>query len=324
MQHLSFFCYVAGRLMAQLLFPKRYPTERNKPMNSNPLWDAAAVEQAVSRVATMRPAYSSIIGFYGAVFVAQAQVAGKTSPAEIRIDDALLEMKAKEGFSLIEPAAFTVDTPAAEKLLSQICEIAVRSGEKLGAAGQALTRAVGDGVAMHGLFADVLADKGRIVELAGSMDVSPEMISLLLYLAVKPSVEAGARQLAARLTGTQENQSSCPVCGSAPIIGELDAEGQQWIHCGLCWHRWPVKRLACPFCHNRDSSSLEYLYSEDEPEYRVNLCGGCRRYLKVADTRKMDRGFYPPLEQVASLHLDMLAVEKGYRHAVASTIPDAV
>ena len=51
------------------------------------------------------------------------------------------------------------------------------------------------------------------------------MLSLLLYLAVKPSVEAGARQLAARLTGSQQNRSSCPVCGSAPIIGELDAEG---------------------------------------------------------------------------------------------------
>ena len=289
-------------------------------MNSNPLWDVAAVEQAVSRVAAMRPAYSAIIGFYGAVFVAQAHAAEKTSPAEIRLDNELLEMKTKEGFSLVEPSAFTVDIPAAEKLLAQICEIAIRSGEKLGAAGEALTRAMGDGVAMDGLFADVLTDKGRIAELAKTMDVSPQMISLLLYLAVKPSIAAGVRQLAARLTGSQENQSNCPICGSAPIIGELDDDGKQWSHCSLCWHRWPVKRLACPFCNNRDNHSLEYLYNEDEPEYRVNLCGRCRRYLKVVDTRKMDRGFYPPLEQVASLHLDLLAAEKEYSHAVASTI----
>jgi len=289
-------------------------------MNSNPLWDAAAVEQAVSRVASIRPAYSAIIGFYGAVFVAQAHAAGKTVPRAIRLDEVLLKMKTKEGFSLVEPAAFTVDVPAAEKLLAQICEIAVRSGEKLGAAGEALTRAMGDGVVMDRLFADVLTDRGRIAELSKTMDVSPQMISLLLYLAVKPSIEAGVRQLSARLTGSHDNQSNCPICGSAPIIGELDSEGQQWIHCGLCWHRWPVKRLACPFCNNRHSHSLEYLYSEDEPEYRVNLCGRCRRYLKVADTRKMSRGFYPPLEQVASLHLDILASEKGYSHAVASTI----
>jgi FdhE protein len=253
--------------------------------------------------------------------VAQAHAAGKTSPAEIRIDDVLLEMKTKEGFSLVEPAAFAVDTPAAEKLLLKICEIAVRSGEKLGAAGAALKRAMGDGVAMDGLFADVLADKGRIAEFAGSMDVSPQMISLLLYLAVTPSLEACARQLAARLTGSQENRSSCPICGSAPILGELDAEGQQWIHCGLCWHRWPVKRLACPFCHSRNSHSLEYLYSDDEPEYRVNLCHECRHYLKMVDIRQLNRGLYPPLEQVASLHLDMLAADKGFLHAVAQGHP---
>ncbi len=145
----------------------------------------------------------------------------------------------------------------------------MRSGEKLGAAGEALTRAMGGGVAMNGLFADVLADKGRIAELARTMDVSPQMISLLLCLAVKPSVEAGTRQLAARLTGSQENQSDCPVYGSAPIIGELDAEDHQWIHCGLCWHRWPVKRMACPFCINRDSHSLKYLCRGANDIYRL-------------------------------------------------------
>lgn len=289
-------------------------------MTSNPVWDEVTVQQAVSQVTVLRPAYSAIIGFYGPVFVAQSHAADETSPGAIRIDESLREMKAKEGFSLIEPTVFTVDIPAAEKLLAQICQIAMRSGEKLGGAGEALTRAMRDGVAMAELFADVLADKGRISDLAKTMDVSPKMLSLLLYLAIKPSIEAGARQLAVRLTSSQENRSSCPVCGSAPVIGELDAEGRQWIHCGLCWHRWPVNRLACPFCKNRDSASRDYVYSDDEPEYRVNLCGGCRRYLKVVDTRRMDRCFYPPLEQVASLHLDMMAAEKGYSHAMASTI----
>jgi FdhE protein len=127
---------------------------------------------------------------------------------------------------------------------------------------------------MDGLFADVLDGRGPDQALAKTMDVPPEMLSLLLYLAIKPSIETGARQLAGRLTGSQENRSSCPICGSAPIIGELDTDGNQWMHCRWCWHRWPVKRMACLFCDNRNSASLEYLYSDDEPEYRVNLCGG--------------------------------------------------
>ena len=290
--------------------------ERNNPMTSTPPWDAAAVEQAVSQLTSVRPAYSSIIGFYGPVFVAQVEAADNTSPEAIRLDESLVALKLSQGFSLIEPAAFTVDTPLAEHLLIRICDIAAQSGEKLGLAGEAMIQAMDDGADMAGLFADVLDDQGRIRALAETMDVPPDMLSLLLYLAVKPSLETGARQLAVHLTGEQGHRSSCPICGTAPIIGELDAEGHQWIHCGLCWHRWSVKRLACPFCDNQDSASLEYLYSEEESEYRVNLCRGCKRYLKVVDTRKMVRRFYPPLEQVASLHLDVMASEKGYRHTV--------
>ena len=73
--------------------------------------------------------------------------------------------------------------------------------------------------------------------------------------------------------------------------------------------------MACAFCSNSDSASLEYAYSDDEPEYRLNLCAKCRQYLKVVDSRKLDRRFYPPLEQVVSLHLDLLAAEKGFHHA---------
>jgi FdhE protein len=294
-------------------------TERNDSMSITPIWDAATVEQAVAQVAAIRPAYASILGFYGPVFAAQAGAAAHTCPAAIQVDESALGMRTAEGFSLIEPAAFTIDHPAAATLLAKICRIAALSGEKLSGAGNALAQAMTEGVAVDVFLDDALDRSGRIEDLAKTMDVPADMLSLLFYLAVKPSIEAGSRKLAARLPTDQERRGSCPVCGSAPIIGELDLEGSQWLHCGFCWHRWPAKRLVCPFCSNRDSGALEYLYSDDEPEYRVNLCGGCRRYLKVVDTRKIDRGFYPPLEQVASLHLDLTAAEKGYSHAAAST-----
>ncbi len=291
-------------------------------MTLAPPWNAAAIEQLASQLTTLRPAYTAIIDFYAAVFALQIQAADDISPEAILIDFEIARMKSDQGFAIIEPASFTVDTPLAEHLLIRICEIAAGSGEKLGTAGEALLRAMDEGVALDGLFADVLDDQGRINDLARTMDVPPEMVSLLLYLAIKPSLEAGARQLSSHLPAApQPDRGSCQICGSPPIIGELDSEGRHALHCGLCWHRWPVKRMLCPFCSRAEGPSVEYLYSDDEPEYRVNLCGGCRRYLKVVDTRKMTRRFYPPLEQVASLHLDMLAAEKGYAHALGAVSP---
>lgn len=287
-------------------------------MTSTPLWDAAAVEKAVARLAANRPAYASILGFYGPVFAAQIKAAAHTSPAAIAVDEAILKMKTEEGFSLIAPADFTIDLPAAEALLADVCSIAAVSGEKLSGAGKGLALAMAKQEPMKDLFYDVLDNKGRLDALAEKNDVPANMLSLLLYLAIKPSIEFGARQLAESLEENADGHGNCPVCGSAPIIGELDADGRLWVHCSLCGHRWPFERMVCLFCGNRDSASLEYLYTENEPEYRVYLCNECRHYLKVVDTRKLERVFFPPLEQVVSLHLDLMASEKGFAHVLGS------
>lgn len=274
--------------------------------------DVAALEQAVAQAAAIRPAYAGILGFYGPVFAAQAEAAAHTHPAPIHMQPSMLEMQLRQGFSFISPAAFTVDERAAGTLLLRICRIAISSGEKLARVGQALARAMADGMALNGLFSDVLDDRGRIRDLAGELGVASDELRLLFYLAIRPSIDVGVRQLAAYLKDGLAGRGNCPICGSVPLLGELDAEGKQWLHCQLCWHRWPTDRLACPFCNNRDADSREYFYSDREAEYRVNLCQECKQYLKVVDTRKMDRCFYPPLEQVVSLHLDMLAAGKGY------------
>jgi FdhE protein len=279
-------------------------------MTFTPSRDAAAVEQAVARAAAARPAYRSMLGFYGPVFVAQVRAAAHTFPPAIELDDSESAMKLREGFSLIIPAGFTVDIQSAEKLLIDICRAAAASEEEMAGAGRVLVRALGEGMPADDLFDDVLKGNGRIRGLADSMGVAPEIVSLLGYLAIQPSIEACARQLALYLK-SEENRGSCPICGSAPILGELDADGKQWLHCRLCWHRWPTHRMACPHCGNRDADSLEYFFSDEEAEYRVNLCGRCRHYLKVVDVRRMDRYFFPPLEQVISLHLDMMAEAKG-------------
>ena len=287
-------------------------------MTSEQLWDAAAVEKAVAQLTAKRPAYASILGFYGPVFAAQIKAAVQTSPAAIAMDESILKMKTKEGFSLIAPADFTIDLPAAEKLLADVCSIAAVSGEKLSGAGKALAQALTEKKSLEDLFLDVLDNKGCLDALAEKIDVPADVLSLLLYLSIKPSIESGSRQLAESLEENADGHGNCPICSSAPIIGELDADGRLWVHCSLCGHRWPVERMVCLFCDNRDSASLEYLYSESEPEYRVYLCNECRHYLKVVDSRKLERVFFPPLEQVVSLHLDLTASEKGFTHILGA------
>jgi len=77
--------------------------------------------------------------------------------------------------------------------------------------------------------------------------------------------------------------------------------------------------MGCVYCGNEDVGQQHYFFSDEEKEYRVNLCDSCHSYIKMVDLRQMNRIFYPGLEFVSTLHLDMQAREKGYRNSVYQT-----
>jgi len=97
----------------------------------------------------------------------------------------------------------------------------------------------------------------------------------------------------------------------------LDKDGKRHLKCCFCSHEWLVKRMGCVFCENNDKDYQHYFFNNEEKEYRVNLCDNCHNYIKMVDLRQIERAFYPKLEQIATLHLDMQAKEKGYANAGA-------
>ena len=65
-----------------------------------------------------------------------------------------------------------------------------------------------------------------------------------------------------------------------------------------------------------DHEKLQYLYEEGREAYRVDICDNCKQFIKTVDSRKLD---YEPdlaLEDIITIHLDILASEKGYKRAV--------
>jgi FdhE protein len=81
--------------------------------------------------------------------------------------------------------------------------------------------------------------------------------------------------------------------------------------CSFCSHEWASGRIFCPFCENREQKTLHYFFSEEEKGYRVDVCDRCQKYIKTIDTREMERLVYLFVEQISTLHLDMLAQEQG-------------
>lgn len=107
----------------------------------------------------------------------------------------------------------------------------------------------------------------------------------------------------------------CPMCGSTPQLSEIQGkEGARRLRCGACGLGWGYPRLACAFCGNQDYHKLGYLSIEGEEEkYRLQTCDLCRSYLKVIVTFDPLTVDQLPIEDLATLALDTIAAEHGFK-----------
>jgi FdhE protein len=151
-------------------------------------------------------------------------------------------------------------------------------------------------------------------ELADWGGVAPEVLASVAGLAVQPSLQAVATALKPLLQTIEGwEHGYCPACGAWAGLAELQlAEQQRHLRCLRCGTDWASPRLRCPYCGNRDHDSLGYLQGEREPRFRVEVCERCKGYLKAADAFESNPPAGLALDDLASIHLDLAAIERGY------------
>jgi FdhE protein len=148
-----------------------------------------------------------------------------------------------------------------------------------------------------------------------------ELLAAIGSLATAPLRRAYAARVLSTVgePGETWHAGYCPICGGWPLLGELrGVERAEWLRCAACGSGWRIQRLVCPYCDNDDYRSLGRLTVEGEQRFHVATCERCRGYLKVGNA------FDPPpsellaLDDVASMHLDVAAIERGYQRPVGS------
>ena len=85
--------------------------------------------------------------------------------------------------------------------------------------------------------------------------------------------------------------------------------------CSWCGFQWRIDRLSCSVCGSKEQGVLHYFIGEGEDTCRIDLCDACHHYIKTIDYRSLEESD-PSLEDLATLHLDVLAAQKGYRRSV--------
>ncbi len=168
---------------------------------------------------------------------------------------------------------------------------------------------------MNALLPHVTAgDSGFITSLAQSLKLDPNLLWTLAQNSVKPALRAWQRQLTPLAKGVTWHRENCFVCGAAATLGELQGNDQEkHLRCGRCGADWQFPRMQCMFCGNVDHKTLGYLYPESQREkMRVDVCDMCRGYLKVISAFSPTPTDLLAAEDLATLHLDYIAQERGY------------
>jgi FdhE protein len=275
--------------------------------------------KAVEEVRKLKPNYARMLDLYEKIFTAQKESENQVRIEPVEISESTLALKAKEKFPLIDISQFAIDFKAAVMLFRKLCDVVQKATGEMPDSARMIAKAVDEKkLDLNALFEAFLkSDEIFFQKVADELKINKNTLGFITYNSVKPSLVLCARQLSTHLNKNQPwDKGYCPVCGSPPILSIFGSNGQRFLCCSFCWHKWPTQRIYCPFCENSDHNTLHYFDVEDEEEHRVDVCDKCGKYIKTVDTRKTGRVIYPPLEHLSTPHLDIKATEMGHKSGI--------
>jgi FdhE protein len=109
----------------------------------------------------------------------------------------------------------------------------------------------------------------------------------------------------------------CPVCGSSPVASIVRVggafQGYRYTQCGLCGTEAHVVRVKCTNCDSTKGIAYHGIEGGN-PALKAESCDECHTYRKIGYQEK-DLDFEPLADDLASLTLDLLMSDAGYRRA---------
>ena len=164
-------------------------------------------------------------------------------------------------------------------------------------------------------------ERARIMRGVLKSEFPPE--ELAQHVLAAAALQVHFARLAAQLDAkrlTQVAPGACPACGGAPVASLVVAwpkvQGNRYCCCSLCGTKWNVARIACVLCGSEKSVAYHGIEGGSDA-VKAETCDECHGYLKIFHQHK-DQTLDPVADDVASLGLDMLLREQGYRRGSAN------
>lgn len=259
--------------------------------------------------------YKDMLDFFEPIFRERQRYAeALTSGLNIAVDDEIIyHLRNREGLKLLTKSDIICDSPIINDHFLRLYAIIKQEAPETVETIETLIHQDG------GFHFDTLIDYGL-----NKAQTVPDniMIDFLIDETLGPLLKIYADKLKKLIGFSKWVKEFCPVCGKKPSFALLKQEdGKRILVCSACSTHWEFKRLKCTFCGNEDQKQMAYLVVEHDDMYRIETCEACGCYLKTIDLKNATHEIFYDIESIITLHLDIVARNKGYSDTYSPSPP---
>lgn len=271
------------------------------------------IEKKIRKINKKRPGYKEILNFYFKIKKEHEKIKPTIKIEQIPIREDLKTLLHQQGFPLLEKREFPVDIESSINLFKSLCKIGKKANPFMSKEIEKIEECIKEKKVELETFFNEFHNQDKIKEIINDFGLNEKIFFFLLKESLRPSIEESMKKLMEHVDREKWLKNTCPICGSPPNLALLKEEvGKKYLICSYCSCEWRYERISCPFCTNKEQESLLYFYGEGEEAYRIDTCEKCKQYIKTIDLRKIEL-IDPILEDISTLHLDLLASKKGYK-----------
>ncbi len=272
--------------------------------------------QTIEDYKTANPHYNEILDILGEILIVREEYRNNMKNSIFSVDEKIIARKMEGGLPLIDFAGGNFDLARPREYFNSLIAIAKR---KMPANSKNMMEIITSEqfdweTMIKASFSHVENIFIAEIENFEGAEENLDLIDLFVEESLRPELEFIADKYGKIISQYGWTEGYCPICGKEPKIGEIRRaeDGKRYLFCHQCGFKWNFRRIKCPFCGNEEQHSLAYFAVEGEERYHVDVCNKCRRYIKTVELPKAEEEINLDVEDIATLHLDMLAYEEGY------------
>lgn len=268
--------------------------------------------QTIQTHKALSPHYTELLEILEEILILREEYRHRMQEGIFPVEEKFIAAKMAGGLPLVDFSVLEVDLSGPRDYFLALLEIAEKRSP--GETGEMARKIRAGEIDFNDLIYESFNPPPLEEEPEGEGDENSfDLVELFIEESLRPALEKVVAAYGDAVARSEWSEGYCPICGREPKIGEVrEDEGTRYLFCNQCGFEWEYRRIKCPFCGNEEQQTLAYFTIEEDDRYRVDVCNECKRYIKIVDFRDTRQKADLDVEDIATLHLDMLANDEGY------------